>query len=289
MPSFEPVTAALRGLDVLAAVNRLGEGTVGQIHKMIGLNSPTIVRMLETLQHAGYVVKHPDRAAYLPTGKTLTLSIGYEPHRELAVIAAPILAELHGAVGWPSDLAVYDGEAMLVVHTSRDERRLSFNRRPGYRAPMLATSLGRAYLGFCDARERAKAFERAAKSPEPWNDVARDSARAAALIAEIRVNGFATMHEAYSEREYGGRFWAVGMPVMVNGVTIAALNMMLVRDTPKSRDGVLRHAAQLRRAVLKLGEALSSVSADGPSSPKPKIAPATAPLVFVDKDWMPDA
>jgi IclR family mhp operon transcriptional activator len=290
MPSFEPVTAVLRGFEVLTAVNRLGEASVGQIHKLIGLNLPTIVRMLETLQHAGYVVKHPERAVYLPTGRTLALSVGYEPYRELTFIATRILDELHSEIGWPSDLAVYDGQAMLVVHTSRDERRLSFNRRAGYRAPMLATSLGRAYLAFCSDSQRQKALEIAAQSPEPWNDVARDPAKAAALFAQVRLNGFATMHDDYSEREYGGRFWAVGTPVQVNGRTVAALNMMLVREVAESKVGVLRFVAPLQRAALELGNALSSVRPDADvGQATPKVAAATGPLFFVDKDWMPDA
>lgn len=290
MPSFKPVTAVLRGFEVLAAVNRLGEASVGQIHKLIDLNLPTIVRMLETLQHAGYVVKHPERAVYLPTGRTLALSVGYQPYRELAVIATRILDELHSEIGWPSDLAVYDGEAMLVVHTSRDDRRLSFNRRPGYRAPMLATSIGRAYLAYCGDEERQKALERAAQSPEPWNDVARDPARAAALFAQVRVNGFATMDDAYSEREYGGRFWAVGTPVLVGGQPVAALNMVLVREVAESKVGVLRFVAPLQRAALEIGNALSSLRSDADvRKPAAKTAVATGPLFFVDKDWMPDA
>jgi IclR family mhp operon transcriptional activator len=199
-----------------------------------------------------------------------------------------MLDELHGEIGWPSDLAVYDGEAMLVVHTSRDERRMSFNRRPGYRAPMLATSIGRAYLAYCGEEERRAALARAADSPEPWNDVARDPAKAASLFAQIRASGFATMHPDYSEREYGGRFWAVGTPVQVDGQVIATLNMVLLREIAESKVGVLRFVAPLQRAARELGEALARVRA-GPAA-KP-IAPRieSGPLVFVDKDWMPDA
>jgi IclR family mhp operon transcriptional activator len=288
MPSFEPVAAVLRGFDVLATVNRLGEASVGQIHRLIGLNPPTIVRMLETLQHAGYVVRHPERAVYLPTGRTLALSVGYQPSRELAAIASRILDDLHGEIGWPSDLAVYDGETMLVVHTSRDERRMSFNRRPGYRAPMLATSIGRAYLAYCGDEERRTALARAAVSPEPWNDVARDPAIAATLFAQIRSSGFATMHPDYSDREYGGRFWAVGAPVQLNGQVIAALNMVLLREIAESKVGLLRFVAPLQRAAQEIGEALARVRAEGAAKAAPRKM-ENGPLVFVDKDWMPDA
>ncbi|MFC7555351.1 helix-turn-helix domain-containing protein [Pseudoroseomonas wenyumeiae] len=71
MPSYEPVTALLRGLDVLRAVNRLEGATVKDIHRLTGLNQPAVVRMLETLIHAGLVVRQRGQAVYVPTGRTL--------------------------------------------------------------------------------------------------------------------------------------------------------------------------------------------------------------------------
>lgn len=266
MASFKPVTATLRGLEVLAAVNRLGEASVGQIHKLIGLNLPTIVRMLETLQHAGYVGKHPDRAVYYATGRTLELSYGFALHRELTAVAGPILAELARETGWPSDLAVFDGQSMLVVQTSRGEGQLFFNRRPGYRAPLLATSLGRAYLATCRPAERAAALKLVAGAPEPWNEVARRPELAKALFEEIRAKGYATMHEDYSDREYAGRFWAVGTAVAVDGETVAALNMMILREVASSAAGPGRFVDPLRRAAARIGAAVSEARRRQPSA-----------------------
>ena len=49
MGSYKPVNAALRGLDVLAAVNKLkGRATIGELHRETSLDKATIVRMLET-------------------------------------------------------------------------------------------------------------------------------------------------------------------------------------------------------------------------------------------------
>jgi len=47
MPSYQPVEALLRGLDVLRSVNRLELASVLDIHRATGLNQPTVVRMLE--------------------------------------------------------------------------------------------------------------------------------------------------------------------------------------------------------------------------------------------------
>lgn len=276
MPSFSPVTATLRGIDVLAAVNALGEASVSQIHKRIGLNMPTVVRMLETLQHAGYVVKHGDRPVYTATARTLALSVGYAPQRELVAVAAPIMAQLNADVGWPSDLAIYDGEAMLVLQTSRGEGRLSFNRRPGYRAPLLATSLGCAWLAACPPDERQRALEQVVDSPDPWNDVARDPERAEALFAEITTKGYASMHDAYSAREYGGRLWAIGTVVLADGEPIAALNMMLVRTGAETESSTELFATSLRGAAEKIGAAIALARAG-----TDRKAPSQSPGSFV--------
>ena len=61
MTSYRPVNAVLRGLDVLLATNRLkGRATVGEIHRHTGLDKATIVRMLETLAHAGLTVRNEE-------------------------------------------------------------------------------------------------------------------------------------------------------------------------------------------------------------------------------------
>ena len=155
------------------AVNRLREASVGDIFRETGLNRPTIVRMLETLIHAGFVTRHPTQPLYVPTGRTLDLSSGYQRHEEMALAAAPVLAALHKQLQWPSDVAVFDHDAMVVARTSRGEGFLHFNRRPGYRAPLLGTSLGMSFLGFCDAKTRKTALAALSASDDPWNAIIR--------------------------------------------------------------------------------------------------------------------
>ncbi|MFH5924360.1 IclR family transcriptional regulator domain-containing protein [Roseomonas xinghualingensis] len=259
MPSYEPVTALMRGLEVLRAVNRLPAAGVKDIHRLTGINQPTIVRMLETLMHAGFVIRHPQQPVYLPTGKTLELSSGYVLHREIGILATPVMTRLRGLVGWPSDVAIFDGDAMVVAHTSRGEGRFIFDRRTGFRAPVFATSLGRAYLAFCGEADRERAFSLAARSPEPWNTLAHRPAEAAAAFAAIRATGYAVMDEAYSDREYGGQASAVAVPVLVGGLAAASLNLMYLRETIERAAVVDRLLPLLREAASELGAAVEGL------------------------------
>jgi IclR family mhp operon transcriptional activator len=260
MPSYDPVTALMRGLDVLRAVNRLPSAGVKDIHHLTGLNQPTVVRMLETLIHAGFVIRHPQQPVYLPTGKTLELSAGYVLHREIGILATPVLTRLRAVVGWPSDIGVFDGDAMVVAHTSRGEGRFLFERRTGFRAPVFATSLGRAYLAFCGEDDRERAFALAARSPEPWNAPAHDAARAAKDFAAIRAAGYAVMDEAYASREYGGMASAIAVPVLAGGVAAASLNLMYLRDAIDQAAVVERLLPLLREAAAELGAAVAGLS-----------------------------
>ena len=256
MPSYDPVAALLRGLDVLRAVNRLSPASVGEIHRLTGISQPTVVRMLETLIHAGFVIRHPREPLYSPTGRTLELSAGYALHREVGLAATPVMTRLRAAVGWPSDVAVLDGDAMVVAHTSRGEGRFMFERRTGFRAPVLATSLGRAYLGFCEAGERERALALAARSPESWNAIAARPSEAARFFADIRAAGFAAMDEGYAAREYGGLASAIAVPVLAGGVAVASLNLMYLRDAIAGQAVVERLLPLLRDAAAELGAAL---------------------------------
>lgn len=259
MPSFEPVTAALRVLEVLLALNRLREASVGDLFRETGLNRPTIVRMLETLIHAGLVARHPTKAVYVTTGRTLELSSGYQKHEEMALAAAPILARLHAALQWPSDVSVFDGDAMVVARTSRSEGVLHFNRRPGYRAPLLGTSLGLAFLAFCDPGTRAQALAALAGSDDPWNAVIHHPETLERLLAGVRENGYASMNKDYSRTSYNGVASAIGVPVLIGGVAVGSLNLMYLRNSLDEADVVARFVAPLRAAAAEIAGALAAM------------------------------
>ena len=187
MPSYRPVTATLRGLEVLAATSRLGSrASLAEIHRLTGFDKSTILRMLETLEHAGFVVRDDDRRSWQVTGKTLQLSAGYDRHRAVGTIVAPALAAFRTTVGWPSDVALFDHDSMLVVETSREPGPMFLNRRPGYRAPVLGTSLGLSYMAHCGTAQREAFLARMADDPAPWNDLARNPAEAERAFAGIR-------------------------------------------------------------------------------------------------------
>lgn len=263
MASYLPVTAVLRGLDVLAATSRLGSrATLAELHRQTGLDKSTILRMLETLEHAGLVVRDDERRCYQVTGKTLQLSAGYDRHRAVGTIVAPVLSAFRTAIGWPSDVAILDHDAMLVVETSREVGPMSLNRRPGYRAPVLATSLGLAYLAHCSTTERTAVLARAAADPAPWNDLARDPGAAERALVSVRARGYATMNPSYQGQEYGGRIGSLGVPVVAGDRIYAAINILYLLSALGPRQAVATLLAPLQETARQLAAELARRSVE---------------------------
>lgn len=257
MPSFKPVIALTRGLEILRVVNQERQATIRAIHAATGLDKATIVRMLETLEHEGYVMRDPDQAIYSPTGRTLVLSQGFDRHLWIGRTAESIMNAFRQRIGWPSDVAIFDRDAMIVVQTTRDAGPLSMNRRTGFRAPVLATSLGRCYVAFCGEEEREQIIATLAALPGEWNDLARHPRKLKAMLEKIREDGYAAMDPDYSKREYGSGVWAVGVPVMHEGKVYGAMNIMMLQSAVSPDEAAEKLIGPLKETADELARALS--------------------------------
>ena len=257
MTSFDPIIALQRGLDVLAVVNKGKHVSVKMIYEQTGLHKATVIRMLETLMASGYVAKTA-RSTYVPTGRTLLLSNGYDLVTRVSEIAGPVLAEFRRAIAWPSDIALYSDDSMLVAQTSRDRGPLYFQRETGYRAPILITSLGQAYLAFCDSAQRDPIIDRLAASPDPRNDLARRRLNLDRKLAEIRAKGFATMHRSYSELEYRGKVWAMAVPVRDAQYVYASINVLMLRTAYSEPEAIKLFLKPLQEVAGRLARAIGS-------------------------------
>lgn len=256
MASYKPVAALSRGLAVLRAVNELRPATVGSIHAATGLDKATIVRMLETLQHEHLVMRGAQRNVYVPTGRTRELASGFDACRRLGEIASPVLGELSARFGWPALVAIADGDAMLLVESSANRGPLVLLRQPGYRAPMLVTAAGRAYLAFCSAAERDRVLASLASRKDDRGSVAPASADLHALLDEVRAAGFAMTDDDYSESEHEGALWAMAVPVAGPAGLYCTLDFVFVRSAVSVAVARGRFLAPMQVAAERLAKEL---------------------------------
>ncbi len=220
--SMKNVTALERGLEILHLLNLLGPSHVRELHKSSGLPKPTIVRMLATLNGAGYVTQSDD-GCYRVTAKTLALSTGFDAADNLLTVAKPILAEFREEHAWPVDLAIFDRDAMVVIDTSKAPGTLSLNRGIGSRLPVMPTALGRAYLAFCPENTRRESIEILARSVDPNEALARDPAKRDAILEKAHRQGYAT-----SDQEFQKSARVISVPLFSGEKLVACVNMITV-------------------------------------------------------------
>ena len=258
MVSYKPVTAALRVLEVLDAVSALrGSATVGKIYRETGIDKATIVRMLETLIHAHYVVREPDEKSYQITGKTLALSSGFDRGKALGRVVSPLLDNFCHENGWPSLFAIFDQDAMFVVETSLKAGPLSLNSSRGSRVPVLGTSVGLAYIAHCSQTERDKFLQQVKNDPEPWNRIAHDPSRLQGALTRIRKQGFAVMNETYSRKEYENRVSSIGVPVMAGTTLFGSVNILYLKNAFTSATAKKKSVRSLKGLATQMATELA--------------------------------
>jgi len=172
--SVKSIDALRRGLDVMLAIQRSSAVTLQELHRQTGLSKATLLRILKTLQQAGWVERNELEKRYVPTSATGQSGAAAAWRTRLTALAASPRATLQRLVPWPIDLGVRDGTAMLILDTDRPRNGLAVNYRAlGFRPPMLLSSLGRCYLAFCPEDERREIVAALARSPNDFDRGAR--------------------------------------------------------------------------------------------------------------------
>jgi IclR family mhp operon transcriptional activator len=247
MPSYEPVTALLRGLKVLEAIAETGSATIKSLHAATGIPKATLVRMLETLIHAGYVYSAGDQPRYALTARALSIAAGFDQGQHLLSVVGPMLSEFQKSLGWPSDLGVFDRDAMVIVGTSRQPGVLSVNRKVGSRVPAVRTALGRACLAFLPDEQRLAALhDLKALTREP-----KDIKRFEAELAAVRSRGY-----AMSNQENLPSIRALAAPIFDMSGVVASLNIIIVAEAMSIGELQEKYAETLLSITEKMSATL---------------------------------
>jgi IclR family mhp operon transcriptional activator len=252
------VRGLLRGLQLLRALNEHNYSTALELSKLTGLPRPTVYRLLDTLMAAGYVTTGSRRETYQLTILVRSLSDGFDDEAWVTEIASPILAELGRQIVWPTDIATFDRDAMVVRETTHAMSPLSINReKAGFRPPVLGTAIGHAYLAFCPEAEREMILRAIAASDRPEAALARNRAHVARIITE-------TCERGYGVREGGisPKTGSIAVPVMWRGRPIAAINMHYILSALMLEEVVERYLGALRDAAAKITRALETRDTD---------------------------
>ena len=246
------VRGLLRGLAVLRALNEYNYATALELSKHTGLPRSTVYRLLDTLMTAGYVSIGARKETFQLTIQVRSLSDGFDDDAWVIDIASPVLAELGRQIVWPTDIATFDRNAMVVRETTHAFSPLSINReKAGFRPPLLASSLGLAYLAFCPDGEREMILRSLAASDRPDAELAKNRAGIDRILAETRRRGYGVREGGISPKT-----GSIGVPVMWGGRPIAAINIHYILSALLLDEVVSRYLEPLRTAAARIERGL---------------------------------
>ncbi|WP_395652293.1 IclR family transcriptional regulator [Brevundimonas sp.] len=138
-----------KGLDILELLAERGEPmTVGQISVALGRSTSELFRMLQVLQHRGYVGPAPSGDGLVLTNRLFALGMTRPPAKSLHEAALPAMRRLSQTVSQSCHLAVASGERMVVVTRIEAPGNQGFSVRVGYSRPIIASTSGLVLFAF---------------------------------------------------------------------------------------------------------------------------------------------
>jgi IclR family transcriptional regulator, mhp operon transcriptional activator len=253
-----------RGIAVLAALREVRAASLHDLYRLTGIPKPTLTRILYTLYRQGLVWQRMADGAFLPSH--IMLQRGRLDDIDwLAEIASPVLEELCERVMWPSVLSVPRLDHMEVVETNSP--RAHYDELPagpiGFRANVLRSASGRAYLAFCPEAERAAVLRRLCERDVAGHELAHDPVAVHRILAATRRRGFSVRapdfggHYSKTRREADDGRNSIAMPVRAGGHVLACVNLTWRRKALTLGEVVQRYEGDLRAAVTTIEERLA--------------------------------
>jgi IclR family mhp operon transcriptional activator len=241
-----------RGLALLIAMNRRKLPSVVELARDTRLPRPTVYRLLETLNHAGFVTRSSPADRFCLTPKVRSLSDGFLEDDWIARIAAPLMAQFTRDLVWPAALMTFEQGRMLVRETTHEASTLSIDHgMVGRSLPMLRTAAGRCYLAYCSESERRAILEMLAHSTVPEDRGAREKERVRTLLAAVRAKGFAVQ-----DREINPKATGMAVPIRVDSRILGCLSLIWISSALTIAEAEQQLLPPLRSVVQRVETAV---------------------------------
>jgi IclR family pca regulon transcriptional regulator len=224
--------------------------TLIELSRQVGLGMPTTLRLIRTLEEAGYVRQDAETRRYRLSWKMLQLHDATASVVDYADLARPHLQHLAARVGEDTGMAILERDEVRHALRVSSSRVVSANVRPGSVYPPHATAMGKVLLAY---REPAFVRELVARRPlerftpttvtDP--DVLLDELR------EVARSGYAV-----SDAEWEPGLRSLAAPVRTrDGRVVAAVYVVVVHADVSTR-------AMERELLPALRETASAISAE---------------------------
>jgi IclR family mhp operon transcriptional activator len=264
MARNETIRGLERGLQVLEALQTQPISSLHELHLATRLSKPSLLRVLATLEKAGYVSRRLADGHYRISAFA-RITRKRDRYDRVAEAAAPVLDRLCHRVRWPSDLMVPAGDHMERRETSQAYSPFFIHptqrNRVGQRIGWLLTGVGRAYLAFCPDAEREQILQRLRKSEKSDDWLAHDPGRLERILAETRARGYATRDATFVGGHHGGPsvddgLAAIAVPLLDRTRVHGSINILWIKTAVTVKDFAAQHLADLQAAAREIVAAI---------------------------------
>ncbi len=253
------IDALHRGLRVLEVLHDMRAASLHDLNRETGIPKSTLIRILHTLHARGLVWQRMADGAFVPS-HTLQRRAPLDDADWLGEIASPVLERLCKRVPWPSVLSVPRLDYMEVIETNSP--RACFDYVPpapvGFRANMLRSASGRAYLAFCPDQEREAILRRLRERDLPGHELAHDPAAVRQIVQVTRSRGYSVR-----DPDFGGDYGkprdqvddgrnSIAMPISVGGQVLGCVNLTWRMQVLTADQVAERHLGDLRAAIRSI-------------------------------------
>jgi IclR family acetate operon transcriptional repressor len=243
----------LRLLLLLEEVSRAGVPvTPADLTEALGLPKPTVHRLFNTAEEAGFLQRDIDGRSYGPGPRLRRLSVNTLSSQRLRTVRLSILNAVVEKMGETCNIAVPDRECMVYLDRIETKWPLRIQLPVGTKVPFHCTASGKMYLSSLNPRY----LDRYLASRELEEHTDRTITDTAALKAELiktRKRGYSTDDEEFMESMV-----AVAVPIIDDqGRLVSTLSA----HAPLQRhdlDALVANVGTLKSAAQQLSELLLS-------------------------------
>jgi DNA-binding IclR family transcriptional regulator len=203
----DPVQSVARALELLEALRDRESVTIAELAELHGVHRATTLRLLQTLERFGYVMRGRNRGEFR-LGLTLyELGAVFGERFDILRAARPVMRHLAAATGETIDLALYDDGEVVIIESIAARPSCRVGSPVGRRVAAPCTTTGKLY--FASIPPHAVERELASQSlPRVGPKSITDRAQLLGQLAQIRTTGYAVNDE---ETDANVRF--VGVPM----------------------------------------------------------------------------
>lgn len=215
------VTSFEKGIAVLKAFTReTPRLTLAQITKLTGMDKSAVQRFLFTLHSLGYLKKDEVTKQYTLSPTVLEFAYAYLYSDPLIERTQPLLAEAHVRTGETVNLAVLEGNDIILVSRIPSRNVLSMNIQIGIRLPAIHSASGLAIAAWLPEGEREQLIAGSVYRSYT-SETILDPNRIRSLVSLARDNGYAMLENQVIYTDI-----SVAAPVIdSSGAVVAAVSI----------------------------------------------------------------